>query len=79
MKKSLVLKLVVLAMLCYVAIMPNNTSASCELSECVTFDDGEPGCAYYSGGSYSRECYIESFEMPPGSNEWVNQCKIRSC
>ena len=79
MKKSLILKLVVLAMLCYVAMMPSVADAQCEQSECVTFDDGEPGCAYYHGGSYRYECYIESFEMPPGSNEWVNQCKIAGC
>lgn len=79
MKKSLILKFVVLAMLCYVAILPTAAEAACERSECVTFDDGSPGCAYYGGSGYRSGCYMESWEIPPGSGDWVNFCKTTSC
>jgi hypothetical protein len=88
MKKYLFLKLFVLSILSYVAIMPSNeVSADCDKSECVTFDPipgqkyGDPVCAYYDTGytNYRSECFVEGSEVPPGSNNWVNMCKITEC
>jgi hypothetical protein len=75
MKKTLVLKLVLLAMLSYVAIMPSSTTA-CDRGECVTFDDGSPGCATYGENGYFS-CGMLSIETSPGN--WSNYCFIYRC
>lgn len=78
MKKSLILKLVVLAMLCYVAIVPSSTNANCPLSQCVTFDDGSPGCAEYGTESYaSMKCVMRWEQLPDGT--YRNWCAVESC
>jgi hypothetical protein len=88
MRKSLLLKLVALAILGYVAILPLNTAkALCDKSECLLADPrpgqdyGDITCAYYDTGytNYANQCFVEGSEVPPGSGNWVNACKHESC
>jgi hypothetical protein len=78
MKKSLVLKLIVLAMLCYVAIVPSGSNAACKLSQCLQFDDGSPGCAEYeSYNIYTMKCVMNWEQLPDGT--FRNWCSVEAC
>lgn len=78
MKKSFFLKLLVLAMLSYVALMPSAANASCDKGECLTADDGWPLCATYGEVGYTT-CFMFSWENPTGSGNWSNACLISRC
>lgn len=79
MKKSLTLKLVVLAIISYVAITAP-TSDACEQSMCITVQSGgtwENACAYFGGYNYPAKCIMESRQTGPDT--WENYCTVQQC
>lgn len=77
MKKPLILKLVLLALLSYMAILPASSSA-CGNEKCEFSDDGWLLCVDWGGGGYTQCEHIAS-EEPEGSGNWVQVCKQSRC